>query len=161
MAKGITTNLWFDNCAKEAVDFYLSVFNDGRILSVDYYTDSSQEVTGHAEGDVLAVAFELRGMHFIAINGGPQFSFNPSVSFMVECDNQAEIDAYWDRLSSDPAAEQCGWLRDKYGLSWQIVPSVLNDLLKRGTPEQRLRVTDAFMRMKKFVIKDLESAFNA
>jgi predicted 3-demethylubiquinone-9 3-methyltransferase (glyoxalase superfamily) len=156
----ITPNLWFNNNAQEAVDFYLSVFKDAKILNTDHYSDVGEEITGHKKGDVLTIEFELLGMRFIAINAGPEFKFNPSVSFMVECKDQDEIDYYWEKLSANPQAEQCGWLEDKYGLSWQITPEVLSKMLKEGTEEQRNRVFEAFMPMKKLVISDLEKAYN-
>lgn len=159
MKKKIVPSLWFNGNAKEAVDFYLSVFRDGRIIDIDYYTDVGEDITGHKKGDVVTIAFKMRGTSFIAINAGPEFSFSPAVSFMVECETQEEIDHFWNALSADPQAEQCGWLRDKYGLSWQIVPSMLKNLLMKGTPSQRKKVTEKFMAMKKFVIADLEEVF--
>lgn len=156
----ITPCLWFNNNAKEAVDFYLSVFKDAKIIDTDYYTEVGEEITGHKKGDIVVVEFELLGTRFIALNAGPEFKFNPSVSFTVECKDQEEIDYYWEKLSTVPEAEQCGWLQDKFGLSWQIVPEVLNKMLKEGTDEQRKRVTEVFMPMKKLIIADLEKAFN-
>lgn len=155
----IIPNLWFNNNASEAVNFYVSVFKDGKILHTDYYTEVGEEITGHKKGDVLTIEFELLDTRFVAINAGPEFTFNPSVSFMVQCKNQEEIDYYWEKLSASPEAEQCGWLQDKFGLSWQIVPTVLFEMLKEGTPEQRRRVTEVFMPMKKLTIKELETAF--
>lgn len=159
MNQQIIPNLWFNNNAQEAIDFYLSVFKDSKILYTDYYTEVGEEITGHKKGDVLTIEFELLGMKFVAINAGPEFKFNPSVSFAVPCETQEEIDYYWEKLSSLPESEQCGWLQDKYGLSWQIVPEDLDRMLKTGTYEQRKRVTEAFMPMKKLVIADLEKAF--
>lgn len=159
-AQKITPCLWFNNNAKEAVDFYLSVFKDAKILDTDYYTEVGEEITGHKKGDIVVIEFELLGTRFIALNAGPEFTFNPSVSFSVECKDQEEIDYYWEKLSTVPEAEQCGWLQDKFGLSWQIVPEALNKMLKDGTDEQRKRVTEVFMPMKKMVIADLEKAFN-
>ncbi len=159
MTQQITPNLWFNNNAKEAVDFYLSVFKDAKILNTDYYTEVGEEITGHKKGDVLTVEFVLLGTRFIAINAGPEFKFNPSVSFSVECDTQEEIDYYWKKLSANPNFEQCGWLQDKYGLAWQIVPERLTEMLKNGTEEQRTRVFEVFMPMKKMIISDLEKAY--
>jgi len=159
MAQQITPNLWFNNNAKEAVDFYLSVFKDAKVLRTDYYTEVGEDVTGHKKGDVLTIEFELLGTRFIAINAGPEFNFNPSVSFSIECKDQENIDYYWERLSSVPESEQCGWLQDKYGLSWQIVPEDLAVMLKNGTQEQQRRVTEAFMPMKKLIIADLKKAY--
>lgn len=159
MAQQITPNLWFNNNAKEAVDFYVSVFKDGKILSTDYYTEVGEEITGHKKGDIVTIEFEILGTRFIAINAGPDFKFTPAVSFLVECETQEEIDYYWGKLSSSPEFEQCGWVQDKYGLSWQIAPKILDEMLKKGSPEQRKRVTEAFMPMKKLVISELEKAY--
>ena len=131
----ITPNLWFDGNAKEAVDYYVSVFPDGKILSTENYPNSPKE--GLAEfqkdlaGKVLTVEFELGGTRFVAINAGPEFKFNEAVSFSVPCKDQAEIDYYWEKLSAVPESEQCGWCKDKYGLSWQIVPENMGELMKR------------------------------
>jgi len=159
MTQNITPNLWFNNNAKEAIDFYLSVFQDAKILHTDYYTEVGEDITGHKKGDILTIEFELLGTRFIAINAGPEFKFNPSVSFSVECNTQEEIDYYWEKLSSVPEAEQCGWLQDKYGLSWQIVPKQLAEMLKDGTYEQRKRVFEVYMPMKKVIMADLEKAY--
>ena len=159
MTQNITPNLWFNNNAKEAIDFYLSVFKNAKILHTDYYTEVGEDITGHKKGDILTIEFELLGTRFIAINAGPEFTFNPSVSFSVECNTQEEIDYYWRKLSSVPEAEQCGWLQDKYGLSWQIVPQQLAEMLKDGTDEQRKQVVEAYMPMKKVIIVDLEKAY--
>ena len=161
MQKGIVPTLWFNSKAKDAVDFYLTVFKDGRILDTDYYTEVGEDITGHKKGDIVTIDFELLGTRFVALNAGPEFAFNPSVSFTVECKNQTEIDYYWERLSVVPEAEQCGWLQDKFGLSWQIVPECLVKMLKEGSPEQRTRVTEAYMDMKKFNISVLEAAYGS
>jgi predicted 3-demethylubiquinone-9 3-methyltransferase (glyoxalase superfamily) len=159
MESGLIPNLWFDNKAQEAVDFYLSVFKDGKVVHTDHYTEVGEEITGHKKGDLLTIEFEIHGTRFVAINAGPEFRFNPSVSFLIECDDQEEIDYYWEKLSYVPEAEQCGWLQDKYGLSWQVAPSRLNEMLKKGTAEQRRRVTEAFFDMKKFDLAVLEEAY--
>jgi predicted 3-demethylubiquinone-9 3-methyltransferase (glyoxalase superfamily) len=158
MAQQITPNLWFNNTAKEAVDFYLSVFKDAKVLHIDFYTEVGEDITGHKKGDILTIEFELLGTRFIAINAGPEFSFNPSISFSVECETQEEIDYYWEKLSANQKFEQCGWLQDKYNLAWQIVPKRLSEMLKTGTEEQRKRVFEAFMPMKKLILADLEKA---
>jgi predicted 3-demethylubiquinone-9 3-methyltransferase (glyoxalase superfamily) len=160
MKKGVIANLWFNGNAKEAIDFYLSVFKDSKLLGIDYYTEVGEEITGHKKGDIVTIDFEILGTRFIAINAGPEFSFNPSVSFTIECDTQEEIDYYWKALSAKPEFEQCGWLQDKYGLSWQVVPTILNTLLKNGSDSQRKRVTEKYMDMKKFEIDVLEKAFS-
>lgn len=159
MKKGIIINLWFNNNAQEAVDFYTSVFKKSQKKGTDYYTDVKEEVTGHKKGDIVTIEFEILGTKFVAINAGPEFPFNPSFSLMVPCQNQGEIDYYWEKLSANPAAEQCGWLQDKFGISWQIVPRQLEKLLKKGTEAQKKRVTEAFMAMKKMNIAGLERAF--
>ena len=133
MTQQITPNLWFNGNAKEAIDFYLSVFKDSKILSTDYYTEVQENITGHKKGDLLTIEFELLGTRFVAINAGPEFVFNASVSFSVECETQEEIDYYWGKLSAHPEFEQCGWLQDKYGLTWQIVPKALGEMLAKGT----------------------------
>lgn len=159
MQKGIVPTLWFNSNAKEAVDFYLTVFRDGRILDTDYYTEVGEDITGHKKGDIVTIDFEIQGTRFVALNAGSEFAFNPSVSFTVECKDQAEIDYYWERLSAFPEAEQCGWVQDRFGLSWQIVPECLVRMLKEGTPEQRRQVTEAYMPMKKLSIAALEAAY--
>jgi len=156
----ITPNLWFNNNAKEAVDFYLSVFKDGIVTNTDHYTDYGKDITGHNKGEIVTIEFEILGTKFTAINAGPEFSFNPSVSFMIECDTQEELDNYYEKLSASPEAEQCGWVQDKYGVSWQISPKILGKYLKEGTEEQRRKVTEAFMPMKRLNIADLEKAYN-
>jgi predicted 3-demethylubiquinone-9 3-methyltransferase (glyoxalase superfamily) len=149
----ITPHLWFDKEAREAAEFYVSVFPHSRITNVTVLHDTPS-------GDAEIVSFELMGQPFMAISAGPLFKFNESVSFMVSCDSQQEIDYYWERLSADPAAEQCGWLKDKYGLSWQVTPSRLAEMLEEGTPEQVDRVTQAFLPMKKLDIAKLEAAYH-
>jgi len=150
--KPITPHLWFDKEAKEAAQFYCSVFPNSKIKKVTTLRDTPS-------GDCDVVSFELNGQPYMAISAGPLFKFNESVSFMVYCDTQAEIDHYWAKLSAVPSAEQCGWLKDKYGLSWQVVPSNLNAMLEKGTPDQINRVTQAFLQMKKFNLAELERAY--
>lgn len=131
----IIPNLWFDGNAKEAVDFYVSVFPGGKVTSTEYYPTSSEEGLADFQlnmaGKVLTVEFEILDTRFVAINAGPEFKFNESVSFAVPCKDQAEIDYYWEKLSIVPESEQCGWCKDKYGLSWQIVPENINELMKK------------------------------
>jgi predicted 3-demethylubiquinone-9 3-methyltransferase (glyoxalase superfamily) len=150
--KPITPHLWFDKEAKEAAQFYCSIFPNSKIKKVTTLRDTPS-------GDCDVVSFELNGQPYMAISAGPLFKFNESVSFMVYCDSQAEIDKYWSALSAVPSAEQCGWLKDKYGLSWQVVPAGLDRMLEKGTPEQIGRVTQAFLTMKKFNIAELEKAY--
>ncbi len=135
MTQTIVPNLWFDGNAKEAVEFYCSVFPDGRILSTEYYPNSVDDGLADFQtnlaGKELTIEFEILSMRFIAINAGPEFKFSESVSFLVPCKDQDEIDYYWEKLSAVPEAEQCGWCKDKYGLSWQICPANWNELSKR------------------------------
>jgi predicted 3-demethylubiquinone-9 3-methyltransferase (glyoxalase superfamily) len=159
MSQQIIPNLWFNSNAKEAVNYYMSVFKDGKITDTDYYTDVMPEVTGKKEGEIVTLEFEILGTKFVAINAGPEFTHSPAVSFSIECGTQEELDYYYDKLSAVKEAEQCGWVQDKFGVSWQIVPTILNKYLKEGDRQQRRRVTEAFMPMKRLNIKDLEKAY--
>jgi predicted 3-demethylubiquinone-9 3-methyltransferase (glyoxalase superfamily) len=154
MISDITPFLWFDDKAEEAARFYISVFPDSHIDQVNRYDEAGP---GPA-GTVMTVSFTLRGRPFVALNGGPVFKFNPAISFVVDCEDQAEVDRYWSLLSSDGAEGQCGWLTDKYGLSWQIVPTALGRLLGDPDPERAKRATAAMLKMKKLVIFELEVA---
>jgi predicted 3-demethylubiquinone-9 3-methyltransferase (glyoxalase superfamily) len=145
----ITPNLWFDGNAKEAVDFYLSVFPVSKILKTSYYpTEGLADFQKDMAGKELTVEFELEGMRFVAINAGPEFKFNESVSFAIACQDQEEIDYWWEKLSAVPESEQCGWLKDKYGLSWQVVPENMDELMQKPGAFEKL------MPMKKIVIAD-------
>lgn len=150
--KTITPNLWFDGNAKEAVDFYVSVFPDSKIISTIYYPNSVEEGLADFQlelaGKVLTIIFELSGNRFVAINAGPEFKFNESVSFSIPCDDQKEIDYYWEKLSSVAGSEQCGWCKDKYGLSWQVVPKNMEELMRKPNAFKSL------MKMHKIVIND-------
>jgi predicted 3-demethylubiquinone-9 3-methyltransferase (glyoxalase superfamily) len=152
--------LWFDSQAEEAAAFYVSVFKNSRIVSVARYTEAGREVHKRQPGSVMTVAFELDGQLFTALNGGPVFTFNEAVSLQVNCDTQEEVDYYWQKLSQngDPRAQQCGWLKDRYGLSWQIVPKVLPELLKDHKSAKAQRAMEAMLRMKKIDIAELERA---
>jgi predicted 3-demethylubiquinone-9 3-methyltransferase (glyoxalase superfamily) len=149
----IVPHLWFDKEAKEAAEFYCSVFADSGITNVTTLQNTPS-------GDCDVVSFMLSGQPFMAISAGPLFKFNESISFMVYCDTQEEIDNYWEKLSSVPEAEQCGWLKDKYGLSWQIVPAVMDNMMQDKDPEKLARVTRAFLKMKKFDIAELQRAYD-
>jgi predicted 3-demethylubiquinone-9 3-methyltransferase (glyoxalase superfamily) len=151
--KPITPHLWFNTQAREAAEFYCSVFPNSKINSIRTLKDTPS-------GDCDVVSFELNGQPFMAISAGPLFTFNESVSFMVRCETQAEIDRYWAQLSAVPASEQCGWCKDKYGLSWQVVPSALDEMMKTATEEQLARVTQAFLQMKKFDLAALQRAYD-
>lgn len=150
--------LWFDTEAEEAANFYVSIFDNSRILNVARYPGVGQEAHGKPEGSVMTVDFELEGQQFLALNGGPAFEFNPAISLMVDCETQAEVDALWEKLSANPEAEQCGWLQDKYGISWQITPRMLMELMSQGDTDTRTRVFEAMMGMKKIDIDALEKA---
>jgi predicted 3-demethylubiquinone-9 3-methyltransferase (glyoxalase superfamily) len=157
----ITPCLWFDSQAEEAATFYVSVFERSRISRVARYGEEGHEVHGRKPGTAMTVAFELEGMPFTALNGGPLFHFTEAISFQVMCETQEEIDRYWSRLSSggDEKAQQCGWLKDKYGLSWQIVPLVLPDLLGDSDPIKAGRVMKVMLKMKKLDIATLRAAY--
>lgn len=148
----ITPHLWFDKEAKEASEFYISIFPNSKITNVTIIRDTPS-------GDCDIVSFELSGQPFMAISAGPLFKFNESISFIVSCDTQEEIDYYWQKLSGVPEAEQCGWLKDKYGLSWQIVPSVMSEMMRDKDEKKIARVTEAFLKMKKFDIAKLKMAY--
>ena len=149
--KPITPHLWFDKEAKEAAQFYCSVFPNSKITNVTTLRDTPG-------GDCDVVAFELNGQPFMAISAGPLFKFNESISFMVYCDTQAEIDKYWAALSAVPSAEQCGWLKDKYGLSWQIVPARLYELMTDADPARAEAASRAMLGMRRIVVAELEAA---
>lgn len=152
MQQKITPNLWFDGNAKEAVDFYVSVFPDSEVISTVNYPNSAEEGLADFQlnmaGKPLAIEFTLNGMHFTAINAGPEFKFTEAVSFAVACKDQEEIDYYWGKLSAVPESEQCGWCKDKYGLSWQVVPQNMDELMAHPGAYSRM------MQMKKLVIAD-------
>ena len=151
----ITPFLWFDNQAEQAAKFYVSVFKKGsKITSVTRYGDSGPG----PKGSVMTVGFRLAGQQFTALNAGPIFRFSPAISFVVTCANQKEVDYYWRKLSSDPLSEECGWLKDKYGLSWQIVPTVIGQVMMAKDQEKSNRVMTALLNMKKLDIKTLEAA---
>lgn len=149
--KKITPHLWYNKEAKEAAEYYVSVFPNSKITNITTIHDTPS-------GDCDIVSFELMGEPFMAISAGPLFKFNEAISFIVNCDNQEEIDYYWEKLSAVPESEQCGWCKDKYGLSWQIVPSKMNELMGSGDKEKIARVTQAFLKMKKFDIAELQRA---
>jgi predicted 3-demethylubiquinone-9 3-methyltransferase (glyoxalase superfamily) len=156
----ITPFLWFDHQAEEAARFYTSIFRNSEILTVTRYGDEGAEASGRPKGTVMTVAFRLDGQEFVALNGGPVFTFTEAISFVVNCETQDEVDHYWEKLSEggDPKAQQCGWLKDKYGVSWQIVPTVLIELFCGPDPEKSGRVMKAMLQMKKIEIDILEQA---
>lgn len=152
--------LWFASEAEEAAHFYVSVFPRSKITEVSRYGEAGQEVHGQKPGTVLTVAFELDGQSFTALNGGPVFKFNEAVSLQIMCDDQQEVDHFWSRLGAggDPAAQQCGWLKDRFGLSWQVVPKALIDMITAPDKEKSQRAFAAMMQMKKLDIAALERA---
>lgn len=156
----ITPNLWFDGQAEEAAEYYVSVFvEDSGIDLVTRFTDEGKEIHGREAGSVMTVNFRLRGQAFVGLNGGPHFKFNEAISFIIHCETQEEIDYFWDKLSAVPEAEQCGWVKDKFGVSWQIVPAILDDLLLDEDQEKARRVMKALLAMKKLDLQKLEDAF--
>jgi predicted 3-demethylubiquinone-9 3-methyltransferase (glyoxalase superfamily) len=159
MANKIVPCLWFDYQAEEAAKLYVSIFRNSRIVNISHYGEAGAKVSGRKKGSVLTIEFEIAGHRFLALNGGPVFKFTPAISFMVECKDQDEIDHYWQGLSAVPEAEQCGWLQDKYGISWQIVPTVLNTMIHDRDPVKSERVMKAMLQMKKLDIKGLRRAY--
>jgi predicted 3-demethylubiquinone-9 3-methyltransferase (glyoxalase superfamily) len=154
VAKRIVPNLWFDTEAEEAAEFYVSVFEDSRILNVARYTEAGPREAGM----VLTVEFELDGNRFIAINGGPQFKFDEAISFLIECADQAELDSYWEKLTDGGSESQCGWLKDRYGLSWQVVPEGMAELFADPDPQRAERAMAAMLKMSKLDIAALQAA---
>jgi predicted 3-demethylubiquinone-9 3-methyltransferase (glyoxalase superfamily) len=161
MPTRINPFLWFDHQAEDAARFYCAIVKDSRIVAISRYPNAGQEVHGRPSGSVMTVTFELNGQPFTALNGGPAFKFNEAVSFQIQCETQQEVDYYWERLSQggDPQAQQCGWLKDKFGLSWQIVPRVLIELLNDPDTAKSERVFRTIMHMKKLDIEGLQRAF--
>ncbi len=155
--KKITPFLWFNGCAEEAMEFYLSIFKDSKRGAITRYTDAGPG----EKGSVMSVTFELNGTEFYALNGGPNFQFTPAISFFVECDTQEEIDDYWEKLCEGGMPNQCGWLQDKFGLSWQIVPVILWDLLHSGDEAKAARAMRAMFTMSKLDIAALQAAADA
>ena len=160
MIQKITPHLWFDKQAREAAEFYVSVFSNpfGSAQGESKITGGTK-LHDTPSGDAEVVTFELSGQPFMAISAGPYFKFNEAISFVVRCEDQKEIDYYWQKLSAVPESEQCGWLKDKYGLSWQIVPTVMDEMMASGDKEKIARVTQAFLKMKKFDIATLQKAY--
>ncbi|MNO62433.1 3-demethylubiquinone-9 3-methyltransferase [compost metagenome] len=157
----ISACLWFDDQAEQAVGFYIGIFPNSRVRRISHYGEVGRELHGRPPGSVMTVDFELDGVAFTALNGGPVFSFNEAISLQVNCETQAEIDHYWDRLSAggDPAAQQCGWLKDRFGLSWQIVPAALGAMVADGDTEKSQRTMAALLGMKKLDLQALQRAY--
>jgi len=157
----ITPCLWFDSEGEDAARFYTGIFPNSKITGISRYGEAGREVHGQPAGKVLTVAFELDGRPFTALNGGPQFKFNEAVSFQIPCRSQEEIDYYWDKLTAggDARAQQCGWLKDRYGLSWQVFPAAVMDMLQDRDRKKADRAMQAMMQMKKMDLKALERAY--
>ncbi len=159
MMKKISPCLWFDNQAEEAAKFYTSIFKNSKILEVSHYTKAGHDIHGRPAGSVMAVSFELDGATFAALNGGPAFTFTEAISLQIDCKDQQEVDYYWDRLLQGGKPVQCGWLKDKYGLSWQVVPTVLKDMLLDKDTAKSSRAMDAMLKMVKLDIATLRTAY--
>jgi predicted 3-demethylubiquinone-9 3-methyltransferase (glyoxalase superfamily) len=157
----ISPCLWFDDQAEEAVEFYTSIFENSKIVKIARYGEAGYEIHGKPAGTVLTVAFDLDGQAFTALNGGPMFKFNEAISFQINCETQEEVDYYWEKLSEggDKKAQQCGWLKDKYGASWQVVPRVLIEMITDSDSRKSQRAFQAMLQMKKFDIDALKRAF--
>jgi len=161
MTNIITPCLWFDHQAEEAANFYISIFKNSKITSIARYGEAGKEQHGRPPDSVMVVAFELDGKPFTALNGGPIFKFTEAVSFQIGCETQEEVDHFWEKLTAggDPEAQQCGWVKDKFGLSWQVVPNILPQLIADPTSERSQRAMQAMMGMKKLNIAELERAY--
>ena len=157
----IAINLWFDDQAEQAANFYTSIFEDSKLGRITRYGKAGHEYHGESDGTVMTVQFKIEGQDFVALNGGPHFNFNESISLIVNCDSQEEVDYYWEKLSEggDPNAQQCGWLKDKYGLSWQIVPTALIEMINDSDQDKVERTLTAMYPMKKLNIKTLKQAY--
>lgn len=156
----ITPCLWFDNQAEEAANFYCGIFRNSKITNITRFGKAGQEIHGKAEGAVMTVDFELDGQAYTGLNGGPMFKFNEAISLQINCDSQEEVDHYWSKLGEggDPSAQQCGWLKDKFGVSWQVVPTILSELIQGGDSATGQRVMQALLQMKKLDIAILRRA---
>jgi predicted 3-demethylubiquinone-9 3-methyltransferase (glyoxalase superfamily) len=155
----ITPCLWFDTQAEEATDFYCSIFKNSKISAISRYPEAGQEIHKKPPGSVMVVAFELDGQPFVALNGGPNFKFDEAVSFQIMCDTQADIDYYWNALTKDGQEGPCGWLKDKFGLSWQVVPTAIPKMMTDPDTKKSARVMNAFMKMKKLDLAAIERAY--
>ena len=156
----ITPCLWFDTQAEDAANLYVSIFPNSKIGRISRYSKAGNEIHHKPAGSVMVVEFEIDGLKFVALNGGPNFKFNEAVSFQVACETQAEVDHFWEKLSEGGQEGPCGWLKDRYGLSWQVVPTALPNMLMDADVEKTERVTNAFLQMKKFDIAALQGAYD-
>ena len=160
-SNAIVPCLWFDTQAEDAARFYTGIFKNSTIGTITRYSEAGREVHGRAAGTVMTVEFDLNGQKFTALNGGPHFKFNEAISLQIMCQNQQEVDHYWNKLSQggDPSAQQCGWLKDKFGVSWQVVPTPLLEMLTDSDREKADRTMEAMLQMKKLDIAELERAY--
>jgi len=156
----ITTFLWFDNQAEEAASFYVSIFKNSRIVGVTRYDDESSKAAGRPKGSVMTVVFELDGQVFTALNGGPLFKFTEAISLVVNCESQKEVDYFWDKLTAGGQEVECGWLKDRYGVSWQITPTALLEMIADKDPEKSRRTMKAMLTMKKLDVEVLKKAYD-
>lgn len=156
----ITPCLWFDGQAEEAANYYTRIFDNSEVVHIDRYLEAGREIHGKEPGEVMVVVFRLEGQQFLALNGGPQFKFNEAISFQVLCSDQEEVDYFWDELSrgGDEEAQQCGWLKDRFGVSWQVIPSILPELLGGSDQRRANRVMSTMLQMKKIEIDKLLAA---
>jgi predicted 3-demethylubiquinone-9 3-methyltransferase (glyoxalase superfamily) len=156
----ITPYLWFDNRAEEAAAFYTSLFPNSRIVRTTRYSEPVAEAAGQEAGSVMVVEFELDGMRFVGLNGGPVFQFTEAISFLIGCESQEEVDRYWTALADGGSEQQCGWLKDRFGISWQVVPTELFNMMESGQPERVGRISRALFQMKKIDLPALKRAYN-
>jgi predicted 3-demethylubiquinone-9 3-methyltransferase (glyoxalase superfamily) len=152
--------LWFDSQAEEAAKFYVSIFKNSKILHIAHYGSEAAKISGKPEGSVLTVAFQIEGQDFMALNGGPLFAFSPAISFMTNCDTQEEINALWAKLTEGGQESQCGWLTDKFGVSWQIVPTMFGKLMQQGDAKKSESMMTALLQMRKLDINGLKTAYD-
>ena len=155
----ISPFLWFDSQAEEAANFYVSIFKQSRIGGITRYDDEASKAAGRPKGSVMTVEFELDGQKFIALNGGPHFKFTEAISLFVSCENQKEVDYFWEKLSAGGQEVECGWLKDRFGLSWQVVPTALLEMLQDKDPEKSKRTMAAMLKMKKLDVDALKKAY--
>jgi predicted 3-demethylubiquinone-9 3-methyltransferase (glyoxalase superfamily) len=156
----ITPTLWFDNQAEEAANFYVSIFKNAKIGNITRYGEAAAEISGKPKGSVMTITFQIEGQEFTALNGGPQFKFTEAISLLVNCDTQQEVNELWEKLSQDGEEGPCGWLKDKYGVSWQVVPCILDEMIRDPDPVKAERVMKAMLQMQKIDIAGLQQAYN-
>ncbi|WKA59416.1 VOC family protein [Planococcus shenhongbingii] len=159
----IIANFWFDGQAEEAANYYVSIFKNSSIGRITHYVKEGQEIHGKPVGSVMTVEFQIEGQEFLALNGGPEFKFSEAISFIINCESQEEIDYYWDKLTEggDEKAQICGWLKDKFGVSWQVAPIALNEMLMDSDTEKVERVMKSFMQMKKIDLTELQKVYES